>query len=70
MHLHWVATALTTYALAIQVRQMGKPDPVIYKAAMEMMGLASNEVLAVGDSLEHDISGGPSAYCLSGLTSC
>lgn len=41
-----------------QVRLMGKPDPIIYEAAMEVMGLAANEVLAVGDSLEHDISGG------------
>ncbi len=36
---------------------MGKPDPVIYIAAMELIGLGKDEVLAVGDSLEHDISG-------------
>lgn len=36
---------------------MGKPDPLVYISAMELMGLEPQEVLAVGDSLEHDISG-------------
>jgi len=43
----------------MQVKVMGKPDPVIYIAAMELIGLEKDEVLAVGDSLEHDISGEP-----------
>lgn len=41
-----------------QVRLMGKPDPIVYISAMKLIGLESSEVLAVGDSLEHDISGG------------
>ena len=39
------------------VRLMGKPDAVIYEAAMRALGLAPGQVLAVGDSLEHDIAG-------------
>ena len=36
---------------------MGKPDAVIYTSAMEMVGLANDAVIAIGDSLEHDIAG-------------
>lgn len=36
---------------------MGKPDPIIYRSAMEIMGLEPTNMLAIGDSLEHDISG-------------
>lgn len=36
---------------------MGKPDPIVYVSAMELIGLAPDQVLAVGDSLEHDIYG-------------
>lgn len=36
---------------------MGKPDPIIYKSAMELIGLSENEIVAIGDSLEHDING-------------
>ena len=41
---------------------MGKPDPVIYQAAMSALGgLRPSEVLAIGDSLEHDIAGAAAA---------
>lgn len=40
-----------------QVRWMGKPDQVIYKAAKEMAGVDAAECIAVGDSLHHDILG-------------
>eukprot|EP01018_Ginkgo_biloba_P013610 Gb_08391 [translate_table: standard] len=40
-----------------QVRWMGKPDQVIYKAAKEMTGVDIAECIAVGDSLHHDILG-------------
>ena len=41
---------------------MGKPDAVIYVAAMASLGgLRPQEVLAVGDSLEHDIAGAAAA---------
>lgn len=36
---------------------MGKPGPLIYKAAASMLNLPAEEVLVVGDSLEHDIRG-------------
>lgn len=38
---------------------MGKPAPVIYEGAMALLGLDAAEILAVGDSLEHDIRGAP-----------
>jgi ribonucleotide monophosphatase NagD (HAD superfamily) len=36
---------------------MGKPAPVIYAAAAELLQLPAEALLAVGDSLEHDIAG-------------
>lgn len=36
---------------------MGKPGPLIYKAAASILDLPANEVLVIGDSLEHDIRG-------------
>ena len=44
---------------------MGKPDPIIYKFAEKVMGLSADQVLAVGDSLEHDICGGLFALFVS-----
>ncbi|GIL93699.1 hypothetical protein Vretimale_20 [Volvox reticuliferus] len=40
---------------------MGKPSPLIYSACGEILGLAPAEMLAVGDSLEHDVAGALSA---------
>lgn len=40
---------------------MGKPAPVIYDVALEKLGLPAHEVVAIGDSLEHDIAGAASA---------
>lgn len=43
-----------------QVQLMGKPDPIIYSAAREMLPGAAGDPqqwLAIGDSLEHDIAG-------------
>ncbi len=37
---------------------MGKPAPIIYKEALAMLGLLGAQVVAIGDSLEHDIAGG------------
>ena len=46
--------------LLAQVVLLGKPAPAIYKVAMEMLGVQDpKEVLAIGDSLEHDIAGEP-----------
>ncbi|KAA6423646.1 MAG: hypothetical protein FRX49_06217 [Trebouxia sp. A1-2] len=36
---------------------MGKPDPVIYKVALQMLQLPKEKVIAIGDSLQHDIQG-------------
>lgn len=41
---------------------MGKPAPLIYDAARRMLGgLEPHELLAVGDSLEHDVAGAQAA---------
>ena len=37
---------------------MGKPDPVIYNVALDMLKVPKELILAVGDSLQHDIKGG------------
>ncbi|GAQ85785.1 haloacid dehalogenase-like hydrolase (HAD) superfamily protein [Klebsormidium nitens] len=43
------------------VQWMGKPDPVIYQAAGDMLGADLRSVVAVGDSLHHDIGGAAAA---------
>lgn len=43
--------------MGAEVRLMGKPAPVIYEAALQQLGLEASQVLAIGDSLEHDIAG-------------
>ncbi|KAL5703427.1 hypothetical protein ACHQM5_028519 [Ranunculus cassubicifolius] len=40
-----------------EVKWMGKPDKVIYKSAMAMVGVDECDCIAVGDSLHHDIKG-------------
>ena len=43
-----------------QVVLLGKPAPAIYKVAMEMLSAEDPQhVLAIGDSMEHDIAGKP-----------
>jgi hypothetical protein len=44
-----------------QVVLMGKPAPAIYEVALGMLGLPADQVIAVGDSLEHDIGGAQAA---------
>jgi len=39
----------------------GKPDPRIFRAALERMKLPAAEVLVVGDSLEKDVAGSAAA---------
>jgi HAD superfamily hydrolase (TIGR01459 family) len=39
------------------VHLMGKPASVIYNGALELLDLPAAEVLAIGDSLEHDVAG-------------
>lgn len=40
---------------------MGKPAGIIYRIALQKLGLRNEEVLAVGDSMEHDIAGAVAA---------
>ena len=50
-----------------QVLWVGKPHPMIYARCLELMqAWGAQRLLAVGDSLEHDIAGGASA----GLHTC
>ena len=47
------------------VELLGKPGIAIYEAAMEMLGLTPEQLVAVGDSLQHDIAGALLASCLA-----
>lgn len=42
------------------VHRMGKPAKIIYEEALRMLQLAPDDVIAIGDSLEHDIKGAES----------
>lgn len=41
----------------LQVQLTGKPDAIVYEEAMKMLDLPADEVLGIGDSIEHDIQG-------------
>ena len=43
------------------VHYHGKPHARIYRTCMQLLGLAPERVLAVGDSLEHDVAGAAGA---------
>jgi 4-nitrophenyl phosphatase len=52
----------------------GKPNPLVYRLAMERLGTTPEETLVIGDRLETDIDGAQSLGCrtalvLSGVTS-
>ncbi|GAB4815008.1 hypothetical protein N2152v2_002054 [Parachlorella kessleri] len=40
-----------------EVHLMGKPAPLIYEEALTLLALPAAEVIAIGDSMEHDIAG-------------
>ena len=40
-----------------EVVLLGKPAAVLYEEALRLLGLRKDEVLAIGDSLQHDIAG-------------
>eukprot|EP01025_Chloroclados_australasicus_P011908 TRINITY_DN15330_c0_g1_i1.p1 TRINITY_DN15330_c0_g1~~TRINITY_DN15330_c0_g1_i1.p1 ORF type:complete len:308 (-),score=31.12 TRINITY_DN15330_c0_g1_i1:68-991(-) len=40
-----------------EVHLMGKPDKIIYDYALDILGVDKSKLLAIGDSLEHDIKG-------------
>lgn len=46
---------------------IGKPEPEMYRWAMELMGTTPSETLVIGDRLETDIAGAQSLGCLTGL---
>jgi 4-nitrophenyl phosphatase len=46
---------------------IGKPQPELYRIALERMGAAPNDTLVVGDRLETDIAGGQASGCLTGV---
>ena len=56
------------WLLSEQVVLLGKPAPAIYEVALEMLNVEDpKEVLAIGDSMEHDIAGklsGSKSPCL------
>jgi HAD superfamily hydrolase (TIGR01459 family) len=48
------------------VRYLGKPYPEVYARASALLGRPDpGRILAIGDSLEHDIAGGARAGCLT-----
>ncbi|XP_059632984.1 uncharacterized protein LOC132275484 isoform X2 [Cornus florida] len=53
-----------------EVKWMGKPDKIIYKSAMAMVGLDASDCIAVGDSLHHDIKGANAAGIRSSFITC
>ena len=45
-----------------QVREIGKPHPLIYRVAVDRLGLSDTDrVVCIGDSPAHDIRGGRGA---------
>lgn len=46
---------------------IGKPNPTLYRFALDRMGLLPEEVLVVGDRLEIDIAGAQALRCRTGL---
>jgi HAD superfamily hydrolase (TIGR01459 family) len=59
--------ALAAYYEAIggQARYLGKPHPEAYAQAATILDLPMDRVIAVGDSLEHDIAGGRVSGCMT-----
>ena len=45
----------------------GKPSPVLFEFALEILGTSPEHTLVVGDRLETDILGGQIAHCKTAL---
>ncbi len=61
-------------ATGVKPTMIGKPEPYLYRFAMQRLGTTPEETLAVGDRLETDILGGqrtgcPTVLVLSGVSS-
>lgn len=51
-----------------RVRYIGKPHPEVYARCLALLpGIAPQRIIAIGDSLEHDIAGGARAGFLTGF---
>jgi 4-nitrophenyl phosphatase len=66
--------ALLEAASGVSPIIIGKPNPAMYRLAMQRLGARLEETLAVGDRLETDIAGAqalgcPCALVLSGVSS-
>lgn len=48
-------------------RIVGKPEPLLFRLALERLGVRPEEALVVGDRLETDIAGGQRAGCYTAL---
>ncbi|CAL9750042.1 unnamed protein product [Musa acuminata subsp. burmannicoides] len=53
-----------------EVKWMGKPEKVIYSAAMAMVGVDACDCITVGDSLHHDIKGANKTGIASAFITC
>lgn len=51
-----------------EVVRLGKPAAVLYEEALRMLGLRKSEVLAIGDSLQHDVAGAPRRSSVEAMT--
>lgn len=60
------ALAKRYQALGGEVRWIGKPDPAVYRAALELLRVPQEHVLVIGDSLRTDIAGAAAA----GIDAC
>ncbi len=61
-----ILAALET-ATGVSPTIIGKPQPTMYTFALERLGTAPQETLAIGDRLETDIAGAQNVGCLSAL---
>src|SRR5205823_2632878 len=50
--------ALLEVATGVRAFSVGKPSPVIMRAARKQLGLTTDETTIIGDSMETDILGG------------
>jgi len=46
---------------------IGKPQPEMYRIALDRMGVSPDETIVVGDRLETDIAGGQTLGCITGV---
>jgi len=54
-------------ATGVEPVMIGKPQPEMFRLALERLGCLPEQTLVVGDRLETDIAGGQAAACLTGL---